>query len=547
MRLALLLVLALLAVPLAAQPADPAEPAPADTTDAPRAAAPGALRGVTWTPPEDVQAALADLRQMAEAGVEAVRLPYTEDRRILRGAELAGIALYVDLPVSVLSARALRDTTAFAQRQLDALAALAPDYPALRGVGLADGVDTSVPEACAYFEALAPRAREAGLWTYYRSRFVESDGCGRTVDAVLLDARTRDPAAVLARWRAVQSAPAGIGAFGAPARDGAAGGHLTPRTLAAQQRTLEDGLRRLRRMQPPPAAVFIHTWNDGPYGLHAADGTPRPARDVVGGFYTGRQTVFAVDAGAPPPSAPGATGFVLFGWALAVLLLVLMAVAPRFRLLVPRYFTRHGYYREAVQRGGGLEGFAAFGVALALAGAAGVIGGVALDALAQTDVLDVALAGLGEAQRTRTLGLLGRVSVVVPVLAVAYGFWLLLNMVWLLALTGRRHRIRPGQALALVTMSRWPVFVLAVLALLAAQAETPMTYLPALLGVWLVAEIIAGARMLYDFARVSRVPMPRATLVGLGVPLALLAVAALGILITGGAQVGFLWHLATRT
>jgi hypothetical protein len=502
---------------------------------------------VTWTPPEDVQEALADLRAMQAAGIEAVRLPPTEDVRVLRAAEFLGIGLYVDLPVAVLSAPALLDTLAFATRQLERLAELAADYPAIRGVGLASGVDTSVPAACRYFEALAEPARQAGLWTYYQGRFIESDTCAGTVDAVLLDARNRTAAALLTRWQAAHGTPAGLASFGVTVSDGASGGHLTPRTQAHQKRALEDGLRALRRADPAPAAVFVHTWRGRTYGLHAEDGTPRPALDVVRGFYTGRQTVFAVDAGAPPPSPPGATGFVLVGWALAAFLLLLMAAAPRFRLLVPRYFTRHGYYREAVQRGGGLEGFAALGVAVALAGAAGVIGGVALDALARTDVLDVAAAGLRETQRSRLLALLGRAATAVPLVAFAYGFWLLLNMVWMFALTGRRQRVRPNQALALTVLSRWPVFVLAVLALLAAQSDDPMRWVPALLGVWLVAEVVAGARMLYDFGRVTRTPMPRAVAVGLGAPLAVLLVVTAAVLVIRGPELGFLWHLATRT
>jgi hypothetical protein len=69
---------------------------------------------------------------------------------------------------------------------------------------------------------------------------------------------------------------------------------------------------------------------------------------------------------------------------------------------------------------------------------------------------------------------------------------------------------------------------------------------PLLLSLWVFAEFVAGVRMLYDFGRVTRVPMPRALAFGLGVPLALSVVFGLGVWWVAQPELAFLLHLATR-
>jgi hypothetical protein len=505
------------------------------------------LRGMVWTPPAERSAAIADLRAMREAGVEALRIPLIDDGPLLRTTDLEQMALYVDLPVENLPAARLRDTLAFASRQMDALLALARQHPSIRGVGLAASSDTSVPAACGYFATLAEAAREAGLVAYYRTRFIESDVCADQVDAVLLDARGRDPVALLSRWRRHHETPAGIGSLGAEVRTGRPGGYLTRGTEAYQARTLEDDLRRLIRMEEPPAGLFVHRWRGGAYGLHDEDGTARRAAEVVRGFFTGRQMVFAVDAGAEPAAPPGAVAFTVIGWLVAIFLVLLLTLAPRFRGLIPQYFMRHGYYRESLQRSAGLEGFAAAAVAIAVAVSAGLLNGVMVHAVAQTDILEVAAKGVTEG-RLETIQAALRQPVFVALLGtLVYGLWILINMVWLLALAGKRHRIRPMQAGVLAAFSRWPLMVLAILALLAAHGGDVLRWIPALLGLWAAIEFVAAARMLYDYGRVSRVPMPRAILAGMGVPLLILAGIAAVLFATAGPDLTFMWHLATRT
>ncbi len=505
------------------------------------------IRGMVWTPPQDARAALEDARAMQIMGVEAARVPFGSPDHVYATAARGRIALFVDLPVANLAGSRLRDTLAFAERALDEVAAASGRFRSVMAVGLASSVDTSVPVACDYFERLAQRARDAGLTPYYRTRFIESDVCSGAVDFVLLESRGRDISQILGRWNARHDTPAGIGSLGTEVDDRIQGGHLTPRSPSAQARYLEDGLRAAEQAQPRPYAVFVHRWRASSYGLHNSDGEARPALNVVRGFYTGRQTIFAIDAGAEPNAPPGAGSFTVLGWIIAFLVVVLLALAPRFRELIPRYFMRHGYYREAVQRSMGLEGFAAASVFVGICLAAGVIIGVLLQAMAGTDVFEVAFSGLGEEQRESLISVLRRPLLMVFVGAIPYALWILVNMIWLRLLAGKRYRVRPMQAAVLATFSRWPVIALAVVALLAINSADPLAWLPWIVGFWLAAEFVAGPRMLYDYGKVTRVPMGRAVGFGLLVPFVLGAVLIMVMLTAAGPEGAFLWHLITRT
>ena len=82
--------------------------------------------------------------------------------------------------------------------------------------------------------------------------------------------------------------------------------------------------------------------------------------------------------------------------------------------------------------------------------------------------------------------------------------------------------------------------------LLAAQSAETLRWVPLLLSLWAFAELAAGVRMLYDFGRVTRVPMSRALVLGLGVPLVLALVLGAGAFLVARPELSFLWHLATK-
>lgn len=536
LRLASLLLVVLGAASPAAQPADSAM-----------------VRGVVWRQPDSLGAALQDLRAMRDAGVEAVRTDLVTRAPVLRTADLLGLAVYQDLGVADLPAARLADTLAYAERTLREALALAERHPSVRGFGMAHFADTSTLAACGYFRALTEIVRSEGgpgLRTYYTTRFLRDDACAGAVDFVLLDARGEDPAALVERWRQFRRTPVGLGAFGAAVDDEVDGGYRTPRSAAAQARFLEDGLGALEAMAEPPVAVFVFRWRDGveaPYGLLGPEGAARPALGVVRGFFTGRQRVFAFDAGEAPIAREGAPTFVLMGWLVALLLAAMLWLAPRFRQLVPRYFTRHAYYREALQRGRSVEGWAVLGAAGALVLAAGVLGAMVLQTAAATDVLEAMIGGLEPVVQARVLQVLGEPLAAVLLVGVAYVLWLLLNMVWLFVLTGRRHRIRPGQALTLAVWSRWAVFVLMLVAVLVTiEPDVSVRWVPLLLGLWFAVEVVAAVRMLFDFGRVTRVPLPRAVLAGFGVPLLLGLGVVLVVLVVARPEAAYLWNLAMK-
>ncbi len=508
------------------------------------------VEGVVWRQPEDLQDALRDLRAMREVGIEAVRTDLVTRAPVLRMADLLGLQFYQDLPVANLPAARLADTLAFAERELDAALALAQQHPSAYAFGLTRYSDTSDPAACAYIQTLAARVGADGQSkTYYLSHFIEDDVCGDQVDLVLLDARGHDPLDLVSRWRSAHDTPVGIGSFGTPVDDRVDGGYRTPRSPTAQARFLENGLTDLFALEPPPAAVFVFAWRDGveaPYGLFQDDDVTRPAFGVLRGFYTGEQRVFAFDAGPEPVTRANTPTFVLIGWLLAIGFAVMLALAPRFQQLVPRYFARHAYYREALQRGRAAEEWAGVLLAVVLALSAGVIGAVVLYAATETDVLEALVGGLQPEAEARVLALLGASLAVVLLVGIVYGVWLLLNMLWLLVLTGQSYRIRPGQALTLAVWSRWSVLVLMVGAVLAAVQPTTIRWVPLLLTAWLLIEAVAAVRMLFDFSRVTRVPMPRALLLGLGAPLGVIAALWLVAFVAVRPELAFLWHLATR-
>ena len=287
------------------------------------------------------------------------------------------------------------------------------------------------------------------------------------------------------------------------------------------------------------------------YGLNGAepDSLERPALDVVRGFFTGTQRVFAFDAGNVVSETRTAALMVFVGWLLLMGMGMLYWLTPRFGVLSSKYFGRHDLYRESIQRGYDLNAGlnAMLGLALSLAG--GVAGASVLRALGRTDALSTAVSSWTLDAQARLNQLLGEPLLLVLLLALCFGLWLLFNIFWLYVLTGRRHRIRAQQALTLVVWSRWPVVLLMIWAMmLAAMPPRAATALaPLLLFVWLGVEIVATGRMLNDFAHVTRVPMQRAMLLGYGAPLGVIGVILIVLFIGGQAELGFLWHLATRS
>ena len=499
---------------------------------------------------------------MRRAGVRSVRTELVQDTLLLAAADLLGIAFYQDLPFANLPAATLANRLGEAERLLSEALERGAGYSAARHFGLARYSDTSDPRVRRYFERLTALAHARDTQTYYLTRFPDNDRAAHTVDFVLLDARDADPVALLARWRAQHEEPAGIGAFGAAVQPGREGGWRIPRTAAAQARALENGLAALLDVRVPPVAFFVHNWRDtdaaadgraevqgAAYGLLDSAGAPRPAFHVVKGFYTGVQRVFAFDAGETVPEARTVEPLVLLGWSIVLTLALLYGLAPRFGALGRRYFTRHDLYQESIQRGYDVHAGLSGALALILAGGAGVVAAAALRALGRTDALATATSAWTLEAQARLIGLLGEPLLLAGAVAVGYSAWILFNMIWLFVVAGRRRRVRPQQALTLVVWSRWTLLVLMVAAMLV--ATMPIRYAttaaPVLLVLWLGLELAATVRMLNDFGAVVHVPLHRSFGLGVVAPLGVLLAIVGGAFFFGRAELGFLWHLATRS
>ena len=517
------------------------------------------IAGVAWAVPRRRAQAVDDLVAMRRAGIRAVRTGIVADTLLLGVASRLGLALYQDLPVSGLPAADLLARTDAAGRVLAAALARGRPYPSARHYGIATACDTSDPRGRPYAERLTAMAHAAGARTYLETRFPRSEQLAGEVDFVLVDGAD-GPAEALAAWRASRETPAGLTGVGAGIVPGRDGGWRTPGSASAQARTLETALVALLSLADPPAVTFLGRWRDDTAardararvsgerdGLHDADGTPRPALRVAAGFLTGTQRVFAFDAGPDASERTGAPGLLLLGWVLVVGLGVFMVAAPRVATLVPRYFGRHDLYREAVQRGYDLSAGQTATLGLGLAVAFGITAASALRALGRTDALVAATASWPAAVQERLVGLLGYPLGLAAVLAGIGVAWSLANLVWLNVLVGRR-RLRAGQAMSLVVWSRWAWAPLMAAALLLAglSPQTATALAPAILGVGLLAETVAGYRMLLDFAAVTRVPLGRALAVGFGVPFALAMAGLVWLSVAAAPEAAFVWHLATR-
>ncbi len=518
------------------------------------------LWGIVWRPPQDTLQALVDWQAIRQLGVRVVQIEGGElPAFILDIADSLGIAVYVSLPIEALPARALERALPIARQQLRALFERAGRHPSLHAIGLAQGVDTADPAACFYFETLAAEVRRyrSDLHVYYETVFIESDQCGHTVDRVLLDARdVDDPLLLLRRWlQAHPRIPVGIGKLGTWVRADTLRGLEVPHAPEVQARYFEQHLRRLQGWVDGP--VFVYRWRDvprqrpalhhdqpywEPYGLYTPEGLPRPARDVVHGWFTGKQRIFAFPKGHPP--SPPWPWEVMLAWVPIVLLAMNYRVSPLWRLQSGRYFRAHGFYIEAVQWGRDLPlgSILAFGLAQSVA--LGVSLAIGLPLLRQSRAVAY-LVGLLPLWVQEGVLLVLQYPVILLFLmlvgvAVGMGLWSL----GLVLLSYWGHRIGYVQALTLALMPRWIMLVLLMVALGLLGTKSPAGG-SGLLALWLVCEGWSMQRTLRDAWQVVGGHLSRFFVAVLFHPGFIL----LGVVLAGAAgglhsgDMYFLWHL----
>lgn len=528
-------------------------------------------KGIVWGRPAGVPHTESQLLAMKEAGVEAVRTGIIRDHGILTLADTLQIDLYVDLPFEYLPSARLADTLEYAAGVLDTLVGLAQIHSSIRNIGLARYADTSDSTACAYFNRLAADARRkapAGTNVYFVTRFIDDDVCADRVDFVLAEVLDLDdPAAPLRRWSAARpSGPnIGVAATGTWLRADSLRGLNVRGSPERQARYFETHLPVLLSdtLSAEPPVVFVYRWMDEArryegvadelerlfverYGLHALDGTARPAMDVVAGVYTGRQTVFAFAQGdRVPERAPWTT---LLGWGVMVMIGIFYATSPRFRHMVPRYFQAHFFFREAVREGRDVLLGASTVLLVSLAAAAGLITYVVLDAVRRMDVFSMAFRWLPETTQGAFVSLFSRPLVLILLAGCLYVIGLLGWTIVLSLLSRRRYRVAPSQALMLVVWPRWPLMLVMIAAMvIAAIPGSNLQATIAMAGAWLLLSLGAAVRTLLDLVAIARIP-PYLLLPAVLLHPGILVLGAIVIaLIPAGPELAYLWHAITRS
>lgn len=552
-RLASVIVCLLLTV------AAPVKTATADPEPSPAASSLPVL-GVVWAAPSSPDSALQDLERIHASGATGVRVTHVpETDTVLSRADSLDLRLFVDLPVTAVSASALHDSIEAHRQALERIETQARRHSSVKYVGLAQHVDTTVPEACSVLRQWTKRLHEGGaqLQTYYVTSFPAStDRCAGAVDLPLLDTRGRSDAAQQWQEWTSDNGRAGLGALGTWVRPGAPSGLRVPHSPEHQARHLEDAFSELLdTLRARPPAVFVHRWQDQStstlpsrhYGLYDGTDVPRPAADVVEGFYTGTQRVFAFTAGSSPSGGP--YGLIVLGWALVAILGVLYTQNPFFRQTATRYFVAHGFYRDAIRRGRNV----APGVNILLFGvvgtALGMCGALWARAAASQPLTEQLLDALPPAIRTvAATGILhpSLSGVVIGGLSMlVLGAWILLLV--LVARTTSRFSV--AQGLMLVVWPCWPVLLAMILGLLATSQPPFSTKL--LAGVVLAGgmgvTLLMTLRVLRDYSRVTKLPLPVILILFLPSPFVLVGAALAYLVVQYDPPLTLLWHLISRT
>lgn len=525
------------------------------------------LPGVVWQEPEGLGRAAKELVAMRTAGVKAIRTGVIRHPELLAMADTLGLQFFQDLPVFALPAAGLQDTLAYAQRWLAQTLAQARQHRSARHFGLAGQSDTSDPAACAYFGHLAEQARRqgpAGTQVYYLTPFVAADRCARQVDFVLLDLLNEaEPIAVVQEWSKRQGggAPVGVGALGRWVDPSAGRGLRAVYSPEDQARYLETHLAMLLEGALPIRAVFVYRWRDAfPdtiaaeaeqdhlvgrfFGLYAADGAPRPACDVVAGFFTGQQRVFAYPLGeAHLPPWPWRT---LLGWGILAMQAVFYATSPRFRFMIPRYFLAHGFFRDAIREGRDVLPIPTLALFMALALATGMLNQLVLSFV--EPALLVAAQWLPRPLRLLLTTSLARPWLLILLLSSFYALGMALWASLISVLSYRYYRLNAAQVLMLIVWPRWSLFLL-LIGVMAMDGVPQALQRPAmvgLIGFWLVFTLLAVGRTVYDWLRVAHPPWWGAVLALLGHPLVALGLGLLLLRFTLPPELTFFWHLLTR-
>lgn len=516
--------------------------------------------GVDWVAPGDFGDAAGDLVEIAEVGFTAVRMPPVYDQDFFTLADTLGLTLYIELPYSHLPSRSLSRALEASDSLLTMVLNAGAGHRSAGPIGITRLSDTRSSQACDAIEMIAHRIRAAGRMAYYTTLFADGDQCTDRVDFVLVD-RLRPYGdmdqlqEVMRREASSQTTRMGLAGVGSSVSEGEETGWSVPGSEEAQARFMETALKALLGSQL--SHVFIHRWRDQAegdtsvpdpwqrsYGLYAIDSEPRPSLQVVRGMLRGFQDTFAFSEGQPDEHER--PWFPVMGWIMIGLTALMYAGRPRFRNMIPRYFFAHGFFRNAVREAREVLPLTSTAILTVTGLSIGLIGSFII-----TGLQDLALTVhwyrlLDESTRASVTAILN-----VPfVLTVLIGSMTLVSTsVWMggwMALTGRRARLLPSQALMLASWPRWQVLILLPLAMtLQATAGIPLWSIILLAVGWVATAIWATIRTTYDLYKIIGVAPGTAVVAWVLHPLVLGMLAATGWALLNWEHVRFAWYLLT--
>ena len=471
---------------------------------------------------------------MKSIGIEAIKTPLITDERIYTVADSLDLSLYQDLPFSYLSSGELVQSIDEAKSLLESALLNASKHPSARNFGLTAYSNTGVDSSCRFVRELVNFARSNSSVNhrfYYSTFFIEQELCVSDIDLVLVDVQNdQDYSEKMQRW--VQSHPntplglANIGTWviNSSSEEDESKGYLFENSEEFQARFLENALKELLVEQSgaKPQAIFVYRWRDtrlpypspahnlsqpyrNPYGIISSGNQKRLAYDVLKGFYLGDQFVFAFPAGQAQSSSP--EWITLLVWLNLLILSIAYAYFPRFRLMARRYFTAHGFFREAIREGRELLIGPNVLIFLALASAFGLCITVALDAFRQTEAFSLVLRWIPESMSFTAVALLSQPFLLFIALAGTYS---LLLSFWTSALsvisTRSRWTLLPGQSFMLVLWSQWPLLLVMIGAGVVHSMDQPQLSKMALLLVVAMIVLIASGMLftLRDYWYISK-------------------------------------------
>jgi hypothetical protein len=513
--------------------------------------------GVDWIATGDFGDAASVLVEISEVGFTAVRMPPVFDRDFFTLADTLGLTLYIDLPFMQLPSHSLRRALSEADSLLTLVLSAGQGHQSAGPIGIALLSDTRSLQACEAIGTLAERVRAAGRQAYYTTLFLEGDRCADRVDFVLIDQLRPfgdvDRLGDVLRHEVPDGTPMGLAGVGSSVNDDVQGGWSVSGSKEAQARYMERALKTLRASRLP--YVFVHRWRDQvkggaelpdpwgrSYGLYTSESDPRPSLQVVRGILRGIQDTFAFPEGQD--SEEGRPWFPVLGWLMISLTALMYAGSPRFRSMIPRYFFAHGFFRNAVREAREVLPLTSTAILTVTGLSIGLIGSFIITGLQDLPLTIHWYRMLQEPTRASVTAILN-----VPfVLTVLIGSMTLISTsVWMggwMALTGRRARLLPSQALMLASWPRWQVLVLLPLAMtLHATPSIPLWSIIALAVGWMTTAFWATVRTTYDLYKITSVSPVAAFLAWVLHPLVLGTLVALGWSLLNWEHVRFAWHL----